>query len=78
MQSVKYLTADACLIADPVVVSSIAAQSHTYLETDHIITFTATHLPSADSRRVVVSYKGKYVHKVLVDHLDKLAQGKCG
>ena len=31
---------------------------------------------SADSRRVVVSYKRKYVHKVLVNHLVKLAQEK--
>ena len=34
-------------------------------------------LPSADSRRVVVSYKRKYVHKVLVNRLVKLAQEKC-
>ena len=33
-------------------------------------------LPSADSRRVVVSYKQKYVHKVLVNRLVKLAQKK--
>ena len=33
-------------------------------------------LPLADSRRVVVSYKQKYVHKVLVNHLVKLAQKK--
>ena len=32
--------------------------------------------PSADSRRVVVSYKQKYVHKVLVNSLVKLAQEK--
>ena len=32
-------------------------------------------LPSADSRRVVVSYKRKYVNKVLVN-LVKLAQEK--
>ena len=31
-------------------------------------------LPSADSRRVVVSYKQKYVHEVLVNRLVKLAQ----
>ena len=30
--------------------------------------------PSVDSRRVVVSYKKKYVHKVLVNRLVKLAQ----
>ena len=34
--------------------------------------------PSADSRRAVVSYKPKYVHKVLVNGLVKLAQeNKC-
>ena len=33
-------------------------------------------LPSADSRKVVASYKGKYVHEVLVNHLIKLAQKK--
>ena len=31
-------------------------------------------LPSADSRRVVVSYTQKYVHEVLVNRLVKLAQ----
>ena len=33
-------------------------------------------LPSADSKRVVVSYKRKYVQKVLVNRLVKLAQEK--
>ena len=33
-------------------------------------------LLSTDSRRVVVSYKRKYVHKVLVNHIVKLAQEK--
>ena len=33
-------------------------------------------LSSADSRRVVVSYKLKYVHEVLVNRLVKLAQEK--
>ena len=33
-------------------------------------------LPSAYSRRVAVSYKRKYVHKALVNHLVKLAQKK--
>ena len=32
--------------------------------------------PSADARRVVVSYKRKYVHKVLVKRLVTLAQEK--
>ena len=39
----------------------------------------AIFLPSADSRKVVVTYKGKYVHKVLVNCLVKLAhEKKCG
>ena len=33
-------------------------------------------LPSTDSRRAVVRYKWKYVHKVLVNHWVKLAQEK--
>ena len=37
---------------------------------------TAIVLPSADSRRVDVSYKQKYVHEVLVNHLVMLAQEK--
>ena len=37
---------------------------------------TAIQLLFADSRRVVVSYKQKYVHEVLVNNLVKLAQEK--
>ena len=44
------------------------------MEIDHEI--MAILLSSADSRRVVVSYKQKYVHKVLVNRLVKLAQEK--
>ena len=65
-----------CLTADPGVESSIPAWSHTFVEIDHKIISTAILLPSADSRRVVVSYKQKYVHKVLVNCLVKLAQEK--
>ena len=61
-----------CLTAYPGVASS---QSHTFEEIDHVIIFSIL-LPSADSRRVV-SYKQKYVHEVLVNHLVKLAQEKC-
>ena len=43
---------------------------------DHEISSTAILLPSADSRRVVVNYKGKYVQEVLVNCLVKLAQEK--
>ena len=58
------------------VVSSIPARSDTLAVIDHEIISTATLLPSADSRRVFVSYKPKYVHKVLVSCLVKLAQVK--
>ena len=78
-QSVTSLTADMCFTADPGVASLILAWSHTSVEIDHEIIFTAILLPSVDSRRVVVSYKRKYVHKVLVKRLVKPAQEKkCG
>ena len=57
MQWVTCLTADTCLTAGSVVVSSIHAWPHTFVEIDHEIISTAILLPSADSRRVVVSYK---------------------
>ena len=66
-QSVTYLTADTCLTADLWVGSSIPAKSHTFVEIDHEIISMAILLPSADSRRVGVSYKRKYVNKVLVN-----------
>ena len=75
-QSVACLTADMCLTTDPGVLSSIPAWSHTFAEIDHEIISTAILLPSIDSRRVVVSYKRKYVHKVLVNCLVKLAPEK--
>ena len=65
-----------CLTADPGFTSSIKTRSHTLAEIDHEIIPTAILLPSADLRRVVVSYKRKYVHKVLVNCLVKLAQEK--
>ena len=65
-----------CLTADPGVASSILALSHTFMEIDHEIIYMAILLPSANSRRVVVSYKPKHVHKVLVNRLVKLAQEK--
>ena len=72
-QSVMCLTADTYLTADPGVASLIPALSHTFVEIDHEIISTAIPGPSADLRRVVVSYKRKYVHEVLVV---KLSQGK--
>ena len=47
----------ACLTADPGIASLIPAQSHTFVEIDHEIISTVILLPSADSIRVVVSYK---------------------
>ena len=63
----------ACITADPGVASLFPAQSHTFVEIDHFYCHSPT---SADSRKVVVSYKGMYVHKVLVNCLVQLAQDK--
>ena len=65
-----------CLTADPRVASSIAARSHTFMRIDHEIISTDILLHSTDSRRVVVSYKRKYVQEVLVNRLVTLAQEK--
>ena len=73
-QSITCLTANTCQTADPVVVSSIPDRSHTFLEIDHGVISTAILLPSANSRRFVVSCKRQYLHKVLVNPLVKLAQ----
>ena len=56
------------------VASSIPARYHTFVEIDHEIISTVILLASA--RRVVVSYKRKYVHKLLVNRLLKPAQEK--
>ena len=57
----------------------ILAQSHIFAKIDHEIISTAILLSSADLRRVVVRYKRKYVHEVLVKRIVKLAQEKkCG
>ena len=75
-QLVTCLTTDMCLAVDQGVANLIPARPHTFLEIDHEIFSTAILLPSADSRRVVVSDKQQYVHKLLVNHLVKLAQEK--
>ena len=54
----------------------IPARSHTFVEIDHEINSSAILLPLADSRRVAVNYKLKYVHEVLVNCLVKLSQEK--
>ena len=74
MQSLTCLATDVCLTANPGVASSILARSYTFADIDHEIISMAFLLPSTDSRRVVVSYKRKYVHKVLVNCSGK----KCG
>ena len=76
-QSVKCLTADMCLTADPMDASWIPAWSHTFEEIDHEMISTVILLPSAGSRRVVVSYKRKYVHWLTA--LSQACPGKkCG
>ena len=65
-----------CLTAAPRVASSIPAQYHTFVEIDHEIISMAILLPSTDSIRVIVSYKRKYVHEVLVNSLVKFAEEK--
>ena len=46
---VLFLATDASLIADPGVVRSIPARSHTFVEIDHEIISTIILLPSAES-----------------------------
>ena len=48
-QLVTCLATDECLTADPVVVSLIPAQPHTFVEIDHKIISTVILLPSAKS-----------------------------
>ena len=76
-QLVMCLVTDACLTADPGISSSIPARFHTFVEIDHVIFFPViSFLPLIHSRRVVVSYKRKYVHELLVDRLFKSVQEK--
>ena len=76
-QLVTCLATDACLTADPGVASSIPVRSHTFVEIDHEMISTAILLLLLiHSRMVVVSYKRKYVHELLVNRLFKPAQEK--
>ena len=76
-QSVTCLATDACLTADQGVASSIPVRPHTFVEIDHeMISTVILLLPLIHSRRVVVSYKRKYVHELLVNRLFKPAQEK--
>ena len=73
--SVTCLATDACLTADPGVASSIPARSHTFVEIDHEMISTVILLPSAEEG-LFVSYKRKYVHKLLVNRLFHTGQCK--
>ena len=63
-----------CQTAVPGGASSIPVLSHTFVEIDCEIIYAAILVPSADSRRVVVRSKRKYVHEVLDNCLVKLPQ----
>ena len=83
MSMVKICNADTLkcvkqdIISDPGVTSSIPVRSHTFAEIDHeMISTVILLLPLVHSRRVVVSYKRKYVHELLVNRLFKPAQEK--
>ena len=77
-QSVTCLATDACLAAEPGVQGSrVRSWSLTFVEIVHEIISTVILFPSADSiKKVVVSYKRKYVHELLVKRLFKPAQEK--
>ena len=68
-QPATCLTADIRLTADPGVAILIPARSHTFVEVYYEIIPKAIILPSADSRKVFVSYKRKneYMHEVLAN-----------
>ena len=74
----SYMSTHVSLNLDWGVGSLIPAQFPSFMEIDHEIISTAILLPSADSRRIVVSHKQKYVYEVLVNCLFKLAQDKSG
>ena len=76
-QSVTHLATDASQTADPGVVSLIQTRSHSFVEIDHEIISTIIHLPSTESfKKGCCQLQAKYVHKVLVNCLFKLAQIK--
>ena len=58
-------------IADPEVVNWILAPSHTFMEIDNQIFSMVILLLSLIEERLVFRYKGKYVHKVPVNHSGK-------
>ena len=75
-QSVRCLTTDMCLTAYPGVSNSVPAGSHTFAGIDHELISTVILLLPLIQEGFVVSNKWKYVHKVLVNRLVKLANEK--
>ena len=75
-QSVICLATDASLTANPRVASLIPVRSLSWRLIMKLFIRSSSSLPLNNSRRVVVSYKRKYVHEVLVNCLSKLAQKK--
>ena len=79
-QSVTCLSIDVSLTADPGVSSLIPARSHTFVEIDsEIISTVILSLQLNHSRRVVVSYKQKYMcTKYWLTACSSLPRKKCG
>ena len=76
-QSITCLVTDAKLTADPGVVSSIPARSHTFVEIDHEIISTVILLPSAESfMKGCCQLQANVCARLLVNCLFKLAQEK--
>ena len=71
-QSVTCLATDASLIADPGVLSSILAWSHTYMKIDYEIISTVILFSSAES----FSYKRKFVPKYWLTSFSNLPRKK--
>ena len=75
--SITCLSADASLIADPGVASSIPVRSHTFVVIYHEIISRVILLPSAESfKKVCCQLQVIVLHEVLVNCLFKLAQNK--
>ena len=74
VQLVACLTTDAGLTPNPGVLSSIPVLLWRLFMKYYLQSFSS--LPLNLSRRVIVSYKRKYVHELLVNHLFKLDQEK--
>ena len=75
-QSVTCLATDAFLTTDPGIASLIPVRFHTFVDNDYEMIEFYDHFPPFHSRRVVVSYKRKNVHEVLVNGLFQLAHEK--